>query len=268
GCASWVSPVSNKQVGSVVNYLYPNATTAPELQPGITTLRPPVRVGLAFVPGETGVASLSENDKQQLLEKVKAAFSQHAYIGAIEIIPGNYLQAKGGFANLEQVARMFNVEVVALLSYDQVQFNDNNALALLYWTLVGAYVINGDQYDIHTLVDASIFDVRSRKLLFRAPGSSRIKGSASMAGFNEKSRLARSAGFSQAVDQLIPQLQRQLDLFRERLKAEADKPGTPGASGIKVDNKPGYSGSGALDGLELALLGLLAGCGWLARRRG
>ncbi|MGE5465941.1 MAG: rhombotarget lipoprotein, partial [Ignavibacteria bacterium] len=174
GCASWFPQGGVKQAGSIVDYLYPDAKEPPQMQPSVTYLRPPVRVGIAFVPGGGWGAGLPEPEKAKLLERVKASFAQYGYIGSIEVIPTQYLRPKGGFANLEQVARMFNVEVVALLSYDQVQFNDTNALSVLYWTIIGAYIIHGDQYDIQTMVDASVFDVRSRKLLFRAPGTSQI----------------------------------------------------------------------------------------------
>ena len=175
------------------------------------------------------------------------------------MIPTQYLRAKGGFANLEQVARMFNVEVVALLSYDQVQFNDSNALSVLYWTIVGAYIFHGDQYDIQTMVDVAVFDVASRKLLFRAPGTSQIKGSASMAGFTEQARTARVEGYGKAVDELIPRLQAELDGFRERIKNDT--------MAFKVENKPRYSGGGDLGwpGAGLALVFGLAA--WRARRR-
>lgn len=249
GCASWLANNGTKQVGSIVDYLYPDVKEAPQLKTGITYLRPPVRVGVAFVPGGAWGAGLPEPEKLKLLERVKAAFSQQAFIGAIEIIPTTYLQPKGGFTNLQQVARMFNVEVVALLSYDQVQFNDTNALSVLYWTIVGAYVIHGDQYDIQTLVDASIFDVRSQKLLFRAPGVSQVKGSASMAGFSERARSARIEGYDKAVADLIPKLQAELDAFKERIKSD---------SAFKVENKPGYSGGGSFDWLLFALVFILA----------
>jgi rhombotail lipoprotein len=248
GCASMVANRGAKQVGSVVDYLYPNAKEAPQMRASVTHLRPPVRVGVAFVPGGGLGAGLPEADKLKLLERVKGSFSKHDFIGNIEIIPSTYLLPKGGFNNLEQVSRMFNVEVVALLSYDQVQFNDTNALSVLYWTIIGAYVIHGDQYDIQTLLDASIFDVRSNKLLFRAPGASQIKGSASMASFSESARAARANGYSKAVDDLIPKLQTELDSFKERLKSDAS---------ITVENKPGYRGGGSLDALGLALAGVL-----------
>lgn len=249
GCASWVSPGTARQVGSVVEYLYPDAKNPPQMTQESTTLRPPVRVGLAFVPDTGSSRSISEIEKNRLLERVKVAFSQHAFIGEIEVIPSSYLRPRGGFSNLEQAARMFNVEVMALVSYDQMQFNDTNALAVLYWTIVGAYVIQGDRYDIQTLVDASVFDVKSRKLLFRAPGQSHVKGSASMSGFSEASRQARTEGFNRAVDDLIPQLQRNLETFKERLKTDQR---------IKVEPKTGYSGGGSLGWLEL-FCGLLIG---------
>lgn len=259
GCASWVQGHSVQQNGSVVDYLYPNAKEVPTLQATVTQLRPPVRVGIAFVPGGgRGNDALTEQQKMKLLERVKAAFSKHAYIGSIEIIPTSYMRARGGFENLDQVARMFNVEVVTLLSYDQVQFNDTNTLSVLYWTIVGAYVVKGDKYDVQTMVDASVFDVKSRKLLFRAPGTSQVKGNATMAGFNETSRAAQTDGYNQAVDQLIPQLQTELDGFRERLKSDQS---------IQVANKAGYKGGGAADGWWLALAGLLAALVYGKRRR-
>lgn len=258
GCASWFPQTGAKQAGSMVDYLYPDAKEAPQLKPSVTTLRPPVRVGIAFVPGGGWGAGLPEADKTKLLEGVKAAFAQYGFIGNIEVIPTQYLRPKGGFENLDQVARMFNVEVMALLSYDQVQFNDSNALSVLYWTVIGAYIIKGDQYDIQTMVDASVFDVRSRKLLFRAPGTSQIKGSASLAGFSERSRAARLEGYNKAVAELTPRLQAELDGFKERIKTDAN---------FKVENKPGYTGGGDLGWLSALLALVLGGAAYWARRR-
>jgi rhombotail lipoprotein len=258
GCASWFPQAGVKQAGSVVAYLYPNAKEAPQMKPSVTYLRPPVRVGIAFVPGSGSRAGLTEPEKESLLERVKASFARYDYIGSIEVIPTDYLRPQGGFANLEQVARMFNVEVMALVSYDQIQFNDTNSLSVLYWTIVGAYIVHGDQYDIQTMVDASVFDVRSHKLLFRAPGSSRIKGSASLAGFSERSRAARVEGYNKAVDELIPRLQSELRTFKARLKSD---------SSYRVENKPGYSGGGDFGWLGVLIALSLAGVAYRARRR-
>ncbi len=239
GCASlWHRTDTHTQSGSAVEYLFPDAKQAPQMAPGVTTLRPPVKVGIAFAPAAQWGSAIPEQQKTLLLEKVKGNFASLPYVGKIEVIPSSYLRAKGGFANLEQVSRMFDVDIVALVSYDQVQFVDNGVLSMLYWTIVGAYVIQGDRYDVQTMVDAAVFDVASKKLLFRAPGTSRIKGSSTLVNFSEVSREARAAGFDAAVNDLIPNLKRELDGFRERMKTD---------SSVQVVNRPGYSGGGSLD---------------------
>lgn len=260
GCAAMWQQKTESHAGSVVTYLYPDAKEAPQLTPSTTYLRPPIKVGLAFVPSNTGWdgARLSDAEKLKLMERVQSAFSQHNYISSIELIPSQYLKPKGGFANLEQVARLFNVEVMVLLSYDQMQFNDSNALSFLYWTLIGAYIIHGDQYDINTMLDASVFDVTSHKLLFRAPGSSQVKGGASAVGFSEATRQGRLNGYKLAVEDLIPNLQTELNKFRERIKND---------SKFKVENKPGYHGGGDLGDMAWLLLPLFGMAAWLSRRQ-
>ncbi|GAB3459320.1 rhombotarget lipoprotein [Massilia terrae] len=259
GCASMFSHHGARQTGSIVDYLYPNASDAPAMQPMVTQLRPPVRVGIAFVP-DAGHTDLPEAEKTRLLERVRDAFSQYQYIGHIEIIPSGYLRPRGGFDNLDMVARMFNVEVMALVSYDQIRFDDPNRLAVLYWTIVGAYLVNGDQYDVQTLLDAAVFDVKSRKLLFRAPGTSQVKGSATMANFGERSRAAQLDGYRLAVDQLIPRLQNELVTFKERIKSDP---------GYQVVNKDGYRGGGAFGWADAAIaIWLLIMARWTLRRAG
>ena len=253
GCGSMIGHRGQRQAGSVVDYLYPDAREAPAMQPTVTTLRTPVRVGIGFAPGHA--ANLSETDKLWLLERVRSAFSKYEYIGSIEIIPSTYLRPRGGWNNLDQAARMFNVDVVALLSYDQVTFNDTNKLAVLYWTVVGAYLIKGDQYDIQTMVDASVFDVKSRKLLFRAPGTSQVKGSATMAGYGEQARLAQADGYNKGVEQLIPSLQAELAGFKERIRSDA---------AFQVVDRDGRRGGGSYGWMAALAAGIAL---WLGHGR-
>src|SRR5690348_14481940 len=88
GCASMFHHSGARQAGSIVDYLYPYSKDAPSMQPTVTQLRPPVKVGIAFVPGTS--TDLPEAEKQRLLERVRGAFSQYQYIGKIEIIPSGY----------------------------------------------------------------------------------------------------------------------------------------------------------------------------------
>jgi rhombotail lipoprotein len=221
GCASWVKQDKLSQSGSVVDYLYSGKAEQHVMKPELATLKLPVRVGIAFVPSPAWGQHVPEGEQIRMLNKVKDAFTQHTFLGSIEVFPSSYLRTQGGFSDLEQAARLFKVDVVALLSYDQIQFNDTNTLSVLYWTLIGAYMVHGDQYDINTMLEAAVFDVQSHKLLFRAPGVSTVKGSAAMAKFNEQARAARLDGFNKALDALIPNLQKELESFRRQVKNDA-----------------------------------------------
>lgn len=257
GCATWFDKGGQIHRGSVVDYLYPKGEQ-PTLTPIVPELPLPLRVGIAFVPGNNTLGELPETERELLLKRVRDAFANRPYIAAIEVIPTTYLRPRGGFDNLQQAARMFNVDVVALLSYDQVQFSDSNRLSIFYWTIVGGYFINGSQYDVNTLVDAAVFDMTTRSLLFRAPGISQLKGSSPLVKFAEVSREARADGYRLAIDDLIPKLNAQLEAFRVRVKEEKV---------ARIVEKPGYNrGSGSVDLATLGLLGTLAALAMLKKR--
>jgi rhombotail lipoprotein len=110
----------------------------------VPVLALPLRVGIAFVPesyqspkgGYTPGPALDESRKQKLMEQVADHFKPLPFVSHIEIIPTAYLSPQGSFANLEQLGKMFDVEVIALLSYDQVQFTDQSVWTFAYWTIV------------------------------------------------------------------------------------------------------------------------------------
>jgi rhombotail lipoprotein len=265
GCASaWSSRGKTDRSSSVVAFLYPGESN-PLPPTDIPVLRLPLRVGIAFVPtagargGWTPPGGISETQKAALMERVAREFRGRDFIGSIELIPTTYLRPGGGFANLDQLAGLMGVEVVALLAYDQAQFTDDNFLSLAYWTIVGAYVVKGNKNDTHTLMEAAVYDIRSRHLLFRAPGVNQLSESSTLVGLSERRREASAKGFDLATDELVRNLQVQLDGFRERVKR------APGE--VKIEHRPGYTGAGA-GGPAFAgavLLLALAG-GWLARR--
>lgn len=233
GCASLVDDTAQqRQVASLLSFLYPDPTQIDKQPPGIAELRVPFRLGLVFVP-DTAKESfrLSETERLRLLDRVRQSFRGYPFIQDIEVVPSHYLQPGGGFDNLRQVAQLLRLDVVALVSYDQVQNTGQSGWSFLYWTGVGAYTIEGDRYDILTVVEAAVVDVPSRRLLMRAMGSSTAKGSATLVGFEEKSRAARGAGFEQAIGQLIPQLDDELKRFRDRAASDPH---------VKLILPPGY----------------------------
>lgn len=62
---------------------------------------------------------------------------------------------------MAQVARLYGVDVMALVSYDQVIHTDDTKASLLYWTIIGAYIIKGSQFDTATFVDTAVFDINT-----------------------------------------------------------------------------------------------------------
>jgi rhombotail lipoprotein len=154
---------------------------------------------------------------------------------------------------------MYAVDVIALVSYDQTQFSDQGLLSLTYWTIVGAYVVKGQKNDTHTMLDTVVYDISSQKLLFRAPGVSEIKGRATMVNLSEQLRGDREAGVKEATTQMIGNLDAELTAFQAKVKERPEE--------FRVVRTGAQRGGGMLDELMLAVAALLAGAGWLARRR-
>jgi rhombotail lipoprotein len=190
----------------------------------VTTEKPvltlPLRVGLAFVPSNNYSDGLSQTSQIQLLDKVKAAFSKEKYINEIVIIPDVYLKGGKGFETLDQVARLHGTDIMALVSYDQVSNLTDTKASLLYWTIAGAYVIKGNKNDIQTFVDTAVFDMKTRKLLFRAPGINNISGTTTLVEAEDKIRKNKEKSFNAAVDDMNINLNNELIRFKERIKTE------------------------------------------------
>lgn len=265
GCALIQGPSRTRHATSVMQYLHPGRTDRTEL-PGPATLHLPLRVGIAFVPdgtnqsrwhGEEVPDRLPEAFKSGLAREVARHFEKLPDVKAIEVIPTAYLQPGGGFENLGQVAQMFDVDVVALLSFDQVQSHDSGLLSLTYWTLVGAYVVPAEQGGTTTLLDAAVFDVASRRLLFRAPGVSQVSGRAAPIRIDEVLREDARRGFELAATNLVANLQVELGSFRERIRERPDEVRVVRAPGDKTG-----AGSFSVAGLVALLASAMAAGAW------
>ena len=251
---------------SIVNYLYPKDSN-PIADQTIPVLHLPLRVGIAFVPPNSvgrgnynfDESGLSEMQKTVLMQKVRDSFKAYPFVQSIEVVPGSYLRPEGGFENLDQLRGLLGLDVVVLLAYDQVQFTNDSFLSLAYWTIVGAYVVEANKNDTHTLVEAAVYDIPSRHLLFRAPGASQIKGRSTAIAIEADLRAASGQSFDEAIKDVIKNLDAQLADFRERVKK------APGE--VQIINKPGYSGGGALDATWAAAFGLIALARWLCVRK-
>jgi rhombotail lipoprotein len=263
GCAQFTSQRTRHRANSLYKFLYPAGSEHIDT-PSIPTLNLPLRVGVAFVPSENkdgyraDDVEFSEAHKAALLKDVSDKFKSYAFVKNIEIIPTAYLTQGGGFANLDQLRTMYNLDVMALLSYDQAQFTDEGLLSLTYWTIVGAYVIPGEKNDTRTMLDAAVYDIASRKLLFRAPGISAVQNSSTFVNQTKELRNSSEEGFAKAATNLVAELKVQLADFQERVKSSPAE--------YKVAHRPGYTGAGSFHVLEIGLFAC-AGAGLALAQR-
>ncbi|RUO32802.1 rhombotarget lipoprotein [Aliidiomarina sanyensis] len=158
---------------SLVDFLYPKEQDRVAHSPEIPTLNLPLRVGIAFVPSRNHwYEAIPQRRQLELLNMVRQEFIQQDYIDHIELIPSTYLEGREGWNTVDQLARLYGFDVIALVSYDQVRTTSDRSSSILYWTIYGLYTVKGTENETQTFVDTAVFDVKTRSMLFRAPGTS------------------------------------------------------------------------------------------------
>lgn len=239
-------------------------------------IKTPMRIGLAFAPlPEKGGATrdIPARLKQNLLEKVRGAFSGLSFVESIEIVPSTYLKEGGEFESLTAASQAFNLDAIALITYDQEQFSDSSNWSLFYWTLIGIYLVPGERSETSTLLEASVIAVDSKVLLLHAAGADKTFGWKTPLDVAPGLRQAAEDSFKKATDSLIADLRFQLDKTQKALKDDRGIYGTPVAfvteGGIITSTVPEgrKSGGGGDVGWFGTSLALLLGIGYIAGTR-
>jgi rhombotail lipoprotein len=241
---------------SLVDFLYPNGARLPARN-SIPALKLPVRVGLAFLPSRNGATAegLEAARREALLERIRQRFASRKFVGQIVLVPDYYLSGNRGFDGLAGVQRLYNVDVLALVSYDQVSYRDDNTWSLGYLTIVGAYVMKGTRHDVATLMDLAVVDPASRSILLRAGGTDERHGTTTLVSENRQTRESRTEGFDQATDQLIDHFDTALTQF------EADvREGKANVNVVDHDGRTVSGGGGSFDWFWLAVLAFVLAC--------
>ena len=273
---------SSLRRAEVLDFLYPAGTEV--VPPSDVHLVLPLRVGLAFVPtkdgpgdtprgprplldslGEVESPELHESQRYALMQRVRDSFLKVEGVQRIDIVPSEFLRPGGGFQNLDQLRALMGVDLIALISYEQVQFGEVNAGSMAYLTGVGGAIVEGNANETNTFVNTTVFDIPSRALLFHAAGRSHVDDGSTALELNDNLRGDSGQGFQEAVDAMVGQLDAALAEFREQSKSGTVRGlGTPA---IDVSLAPGYTGAGAAGALELVLALVLVAAGLAARRR-
>jgi len=265
------TPETHVRRSSLMDYLYPKQKAAPLPNPAGARLKLPLKLGIAFVPG--GTASwrvqnlLAPGQEKVLLDVVKQSFKDRPWISEIKLVPSAYLRAGGGFENMDQVARMYGVDVMALVSVDQVQNTDPRWYSFTYLSIVGAYVLPGDANDTNTLIDAAVYDVASHTFLLRAPGQSQVKGSSTWAYREKQLREHSAKGLELAMADLAKNLDAEVGTFKaEVAKGERKDVDVVDRQGVSLRESGGRNFGGAFGWAEALGALLLLGTALRMRR--
>jgi rhombotail lipoprotein len=241
---------------SLVEFLYPDGHIPPA-ENQIPELRVPLRVGLAFLPTQNG-AGPTAAQRDELLEQIRQRFASRKFVTEIVTIPDYYLRNSRGFDGLQGVQRLYSVDVMALVSYDQVEHMDENDWSLGYLTIVGAYVLKGSHHDVASLVDLAVVDPVTRSLILRAGGTDSRNRNSTLVDQPRAARESNAASFGAATTQMIDNFDVSLTRFEADVRA--------GKANIRVAKREsgvGGGGGGSFAPLSLGLLALLV----VARRR-
>jgi rhombotail lipoprotein len=212
----------------------PVAAQASERPPQPTQLPVPVRVALAFAPesnaprgptpatlwGNTAsswsTGPLPEAFKALVLEQMAGAFRGQPVVGDIEIVPSFYLSGATAPELVASVRATFDVDVVALVSYDLQHFQRENGWAFLYLALLPMVVVPGSEVDSQLLLDTAVYWADNAALLFRAAGTSTGHDTFAMVYRDEHVQAVTEDCFARAREELVPRLQQELAEFAAR----------------------------------------------------
>lgn len=246
----------SRNSSSLVEFLYPHGA-APPIQNSIPQLKIPLRVGLAFLPSTevSATGGLDAAHQEVLLERIRDRFKSRPFVSDIVMIPDYYFRGRQGFDGLEGVQRLYGVDIMALVSYDQVVHTDDNNWSLGYLTIVGAYVLKGSRHDVSTLVDLAVVDPVTHSLVLRAGGTSTRHGNTTLVSENREIRDAAALGYDAATREMIEHFDAALTKFEADVRS--------GKAAVQVVHKndtvkSGGDGGGALNWpLILVLLAAL-----------
>jgi rhombotail lipoprotein len=246
----------------LVQFLYGSDQRVPK-RDEVVTLQLPIRVGLAFLPTRSGNSDEgpTPTERERILGSIRSSFSGLPYVSEIVPLPAYYFDVSrtDGMRQLEQLARLQRLDLVALISYDQRTQVSENRRSFAYLTIVGTLFVKGNHNETQTIIDMAVVEPTGRSLVLRAGGISSTANTVTAIDQPGKLRKQQRVGYDQATDALIANFRTELTEFESRVRA--------GTADVKVvrQARNGSGGSGALDPVLLALT--FVAVVFLSRRR-
>jgi len=216
GCASYNSGLRTVQKQSnLASFLF--SGNQPQAPAQKAPLQLPAKVGIAFVPGDPASSNLPDTTKKEVIEAVRSQLAKHTkYVAGAQSIPSIYLTPSGGVQNLEQVAQQFGVDVIVILGANQLQKHERNSLAaFLDVTIIGQYLIPGNTVDTATVLEAAVYHVPSRALIFRTDGANQKTSRSTRYGSSQTAQNDSASSILDASKKLVVSIGEALVGFEE-----------------------------------------------------
>jgi rhombotail lipoprotein len=275
-CAGPVRTVQKQS--NLATYLF--GGNAPQGPVQKVPLKLPARVGVAFVPGDLATQNIPDTTKRDVIEAVRSQLAKHTkYVAGAQSIPALYLTPKGGVCNLEQVARQFDVDVIVLLGASQFQKHERNSLAaFLDLTVIGAFIIPGNTVDTATVLEAAVYHVPSRAMVFRSDGADQKRSRSTRFGANQSAQNDAVSSIEEASKKLVVSIADALVNFEKfDVSTASEIKAIPVADGDSTRNgRENYwgqvssfrsSGGGAMDSIWILMTGAALLCSAIVRKQ-
>lgn len=255
GCSNYGG---NYRSSSVVDLVY-GKDQGPLTNTDSISLQVPLSVGIAFVPSSSGHSFPSEMELLAAAEEVRQHFANEKGVKRLQVIPSYHLKGRQGFDSLAELGRLYQVDVMALISYDQVVNESTNSKSFWYLTVVGAYLVNGQESSVQTFMETTVFDLNSRHMLFSAPGYDKRTQSSNMSNADRDTRISQSTSFQAAVKQMTGNLAASLEQFKNDIREDGRVDIKPRVRPAKPAEATGGSSPVTLGGAlpELVIIGAL-----------
>ena len=132
------------------------------------TLQLPIRVGVSFLPSDAGTRRFQPGaiDREKCWTRSARTLPYLPYVAKSSSVPDLLpdMARTDGLAQIEQLSRLYRLDLLALVSYDQrIQVHPRTIARSRISPSSARYFVRGDRNETHTLLDLAVIDPTGRR---------------------------------------------------------------------------------------------------------
>lgn len=186
----------------------------------------PIRIGIGFLAptdDSTGkVPTLAQRDAT--IEAVRESMRALPWVSEVAIVPAYYFgnQPGVGFEKLQDMARRFDFDLVALVSYEQTMYEFQNMRSLGLVTMIGKDLYKVDVDQALTVIELALVEPASRSLVMRIAAGDKFGDTTTLLDDWRSQTHVRKVSFDRANEVFLSTLRQELPRLRERVTAPSE----------------------------------------------